>query len=456
MYIHIQYSRCNHAMEETDEDLGFRAAFPALVSLTPFTPSISPFSRRLSSNFTQPSRPVPAARKLAWVSLQGRLIGAEEASSARAIGGGMGPQEAVAWELFSPIHRILIVAVIAVAVAESKKNRQIRQLKKSVELRDQVLSSMQQKLDNLCEQVNNIKDQPETGANMSFMKNMEFGSCGCWLCDHHRGLPNGLVGNSIVKVSRGDEMLQYKLPLTNEAEQEERRMSDLSDWASSVTSAADIQMSTLAIEQDIYNLKRECEEKDATIKELSTFLHSSDVVGSKRIAELEDIIRRKNMIITKLKKDMVVLEQKVVHLTRVRRPSYSSSNTRQLPVMVDNVVYDMDSTTSPSSSDSDCSPENRPPAAAPRIQDIPVQNRDFDSRRNLKSAPAKPSSSPMRPTDRHVNSRPVSPLKEKSMNQRSEAVSSSRPKQLSVDNHKKSRRRTQTESKDTAAQRRWV
>lgn len=31
----------------------------------------------------------------------------------------------------------------------------------------------------------------------------------------------------------------------NEAEQEERRMSDLSDWASSVTSAADIQVSPI-------------------------------------------------------------------------------------------------------------------------------------------------------------------------------------------------------------------
>lgn len=62
-------------------------------------------------------------------------MGAEEASSARAIGGGLSPDEAVAWELFSPIHRILVVAVVAVAAANSKKNRQIFQLRKSVELR---------------------------------------------------------------------------------------------------------------------------------------------------------------------------------------------------------------------------------------------------------------------------------------------------------------------------------
>jgi len=49
-------------------------------------------------------------------------------------------------------------------------------------------------------------------------------------------------GNSVVKVSRGDEVLQYKMPFINEVEHEERRMSDLSDWASSVTSAADMQV----------------------------------------------------------------------------------------------------------------------------------------------------------------------------------------------------------------------
>lgn len=40
-------------------------------------------------------------------------------------------------------------------------------------------------------------------------------------------------------------------------------------------------MNNLAIEQDIYNLRRDCEEKDATINELTTLLHSSDTAGSK-------------------------------------------------------------------------------------------------------------------------------------------------------------------------------
>jgi hypothetical protein len=38
-------------------------------------------------------------------------------------------------------------------------------------------------------------------------------------------------------------------------------------------------MNTFAIDQDMFNLKKECEEKDATIKELSTDLQS--FAGSK-------------------------------------------------------------------------------------------------------------------------------------------------------------------------------
>lgn len=129
-------------MEEADQDLDFDGAAhaalpPAVVTLAPFSYIPSPSRRRLSSlNFTQSSRPVPPPPKnVAWLSLQGRLVNAEEASSARAIGGGLSREEAVAWELFSPIQRFLLVAVIGVAVAESKKNQLIWQLTKSVELR---------------------------------------------------------------------------------------------------------------------------------------------------------------------------------------------------------------------------------------------------------------------------------------------------------------------------------
>ncbi|KAB1227684.1 putative disease resistance RPP13-like protein 1 [Morella rubra] len=428
-------------MEEADQDLDFDGAAhaalpPAVVTLAPFSYIPSPSRRRLSSlNFTQSSRSVPPPPKnVAWLSLQGRLVNAEEASSARAIGGGLSREEAVAWELFSPIQRFLLVAVIGVAVAESKKNQLIWQLTKSVELRcgrerglftrwqtyyaDQVLSSMQQKLDGLCEQVNNVRDHSGAGCEMAITKNSEspcievFGSdkikfvdCGCWLCDQHRDLYKGFVGNSVRKSSGGDEDFQYKLTFSNDAEPEERRMSDLSDWASSVTSSAEIQMNTLAIEQDVDNLKRDCEEKEATIKELTTLLHSSDVAGLKRIAELEDIIRRKNTIITKLKKDMVVLEQKVVHFTRLRRSSFPASNSSTTnsgicPHMADNLLYDLDSTTSPSSSDSDCSPVDRPHVLVAKLEEISIKNSNSASTRSQMSEPAKSSCSFERPTDK--------------------------------------------------------
>ncbi|XP_015571372.1 uncharacterized protein LOC8274407 isoform X2 [Ricinus communis] len=489
-------------MEEADPLFGFSpgTAPPSVVTLSPFSPIPVPSSRRLSSHFI-PSRPVPSARRLAWVSLRGRLVNAEEASSAKAIG--LSREETVAWELFSPIQRFLIVAVIGVAVAESKKNLLISQLKKSVDLRDQVLSNMQQKLDDLCEQVNSIKNHSRPEANASFNKNTEslssdafggdkikFVDCGCWHCDHHYNLFADPMGNAVMKTSRGDEVLQYKTPLVNEVEQEERRMSDLSDWASSVSSTADIQMNMSAVDHDIYNLKKECEEKDATIKELTTVLQSKNMAGSKRTAELEDIIHRKNSTIAKLKRDILVLEQKLVHLTRLRRPSSSEyiPESWQLPLMMENIVYDMDSTTSPSSSDSDSSPVNRSLAPVVKNQAAPVQNStnssfssDTDAPQlnqqlchidripetplhggyiapttHRKSAPAKALVSFAKLTEQKIQSGPVSPLKE-STNQNSGRVSSLRSKQVSASGEfKKIRRRTQTASNNAAPKKKWV
>lgn len=125
-------------MDFDDEESGFATGLPpALVSLTPFASSVSPSPRRLSSCFTQPSEPVRSKRQLAWVSLQGRLVGADEASSAKTVdrNGAFSAEEAVAWELFTPIQRVLTVAVVAVAAVNSKKNKQISKLQKSVELR---------------------------------------------------------------------------------------------------------------------------------------------------------------------------------------------------------------------------------------------------------------------------------------------------------------------------------
>lgn len=142
----LSFKNSKPLMHEADNDPGFgpcsRSAKqmsqmpppPALVSLNAFRSMPSPSPRRLSSNFKRPSEPV-SRRNLAWVSLEGRLVNADKASSARAVKGGLSREEAVAWELFSPIQRFLIVAVIGVAAAESKKNRLISQLTKSVEFR---------------------------------------------------------------------------------------------------------------------------------------------------------------------------------------------------------------------------------------------------------------------------------------------------------------------------------
>nr|XP_010913932.1 uncharacterized protein LOC105039471 [Elaeis guineensis] len=350
---------------------------------TPARPAIVSFgllsARRLSSCFSEPSRVVPVARRtLAWVSLQGRLVGAQESTSAKAVGQGLRPVEAAAWELFSPLHRVLIVAIVAVAVAESKKAQKISQLQRSVDIRDQVLLSMQKKLDDLCEQLNSSKYESMGNARQAVPVDNQFVADGMLkqkgaeFCSPDHPFPelipeSGIIPNSknlsnwTRDVNEMDTTKEdvFKTSHANIGEQEERRMSDLSDICSSITSSMDIQLSALAEEQEFYNLKKECEEKDATIKELTAAAHASSATASKRTVELEEIIKRKNMVITRLKKDMVVLEQKAIQLTRLQRQSSAASNiSLQLPVMTNNILYDL-SSTSPSSSDSESSVEHK-------------------------------------------------------------------------------------------------
>ncbi|KAL4560952.1 hypothetical protein LXL04_033109 [Taraxacum kok-saghyz] len=426
-------------MEDADNENNSRGASyppPPWISLSPFPSQVTPSPRRLSSNFTPPTQPVRAAKQLAWVSLQGRIVGAEEASSCKGIGGGLSPEESIAWELFSPMHRVLIVAVIAVAAANSKKNKQIIQLTKSVEIRDQVLSSMQQKLENLCDQVNYFKDQPDISSN-----NFKFSDCGCRLCDHHQLPPDSVMKS----VNDEKDMIKCKTPQQIEIQPEERRMSDLSDWAPSVTSTIDAQWNTSSIEQDFGNPKEEFEDKDALINELSAFINTTESFGSKRISELEDIIRHKNMIITKLRKDMVVLEQKVIQLTRLRRSSTSKLNltTKKLPAMTDNLIYDMDSTTSSSSSDSD-GPTKKTRVLILKTEDkLPeMKTKNVISGKERKEQPKRSDKLTEKPP------RPLSPLKEKSMNQQ---VSS-----LSGSGDFKSRRSGTIKSRVSGSHKRWV
>ncbi|KAL5975950.1 hypothetical protein ACLOJK_020279 [Asimina triloba] len=426
-------------MEEESPALLPAVASAAHVSLAYFSPSKSHSPRRIWSRFAPPSGPIISSpRQLTRLSLQGRLIGAQEATSATAVGRGLSSEEAVAWELFSPMQRVLMVAVVAAASADSEKNRHIFQLRRSVELRDQVLSSMQQKLDDLCEQMNTMKDWTESGGKLLLENSVnEF----------------GMEGEKDTSEKESSRVEMFKiLPLSGN-EQEERRMSDLSDWCSSVTSSSEIQLNTLAVEQDIYNLRRECEEKDATITELTDIARASNIAGSKRISELEDIIKRKNLIISKLKKDMMVLEQK--------RPSFSMSDSThlRLPVMQQNLLYDMDSSTSPSSSDSDCPVRDRGRRGSDmrENQNFPCQDDLFAAKTQMVHAEKAPASFST-PQNVHLKRRPTSPLRERSMNQRDDAATAMRPTNSAhaTAESKKNRRRPQSFSKDSAQQKRWV
>lgn len=57
------------------------------------------------------------------------------------------------------------------------------------------------------------------------------------------------------------------------------------------------QPNTLAVEQDFRNLRKECEEKDAAIKELSTFLQSSEAFGAKVLYCSLYIIKEEKLVV---------------------------------------------------------------------------------------------------------------------------------------------------------------
>ncbi|ESQ41232.1 hypothetical protein EUTSA_v10013519mg [Eutrema salsugineum] len=451
-------------MEEPGLDPGSYPIPPASVHLAPFfSLGPPPSARLLSSHFTRRTQPLHSSRRLGYTSLQGLLVNSHEASSARSIGGGgLSREETLAWELFTPYQRFLIVAVIGVAASESKKNGLIRQLQKSVDLRDHVLSSMQQKLDDLCQQLNLAKDQSGNAFKVSdhddlqstFTENfgsekVKFVDCGCWLCDQHHHSPPAI---------------QDKTP-TNpviDTEPEERRMSYMSDWCSSVTSAAEIHFENLSLDQDMLSLRKECQEKDATIKDLTSFLQLTNKAGSKRETELEEIIRRKKTIIKKLKRDVLVLEEKVTQLTRLRRSSYSPAipSTREFPMRLDNLLYDVDASTTSSSSDSDT------PASRPRqtvVEDDPVDSmkeKPLYLGQIHKSAPAKSSASLVKPVKPHsvvtpsTNRKPVSA----SYSSSSSSSSSLRMRRASsAGDSKKPRRPIQVAARaSSGSNKRWV
>ncbi|KAL0915915.1 hypothetical protein M5K25_013382 [Dendrobium thyrsiflorum] len=433
---------------------------------------LSPSPLRLLSHFAEPDRPIISDRRQhAWVSLQSHFVGASEATSARSVGKGLGTADAVAWELFTPLHHVLLVALVSISSAESRRSQRILQLQRSVDVRDEMLKNMQMKLDDLFEQMSFVKDHsPSSGCNFPF-KNEQITTAEMLKKNEakffhgssrvaHFNLDEGILPichNQSIKAKdvcmtepSKERLIEKNYEIVTE--QEERRMSDLSDFWS-VASSVDtqpVQLSTLAAEQELYNLRKECEEKEDTIKELTTAAHVSNVTYSKRITELEEVIRRKNMIITKLKKDMLVLEQQIVKFARLRRPSYrasSRSTTHHLPLMTENILYDM-SSTSPSSSDSDSPQKGRVTLSCIPTNEIllqPVEHRRFDITKLMGSSV-------------QTLQQAMSPFKENYVSRKAEANASVRPWKIasSITDQKKSRRRNLQEEKMTTAAKKWV
>ncbi|CAN8299485.1 unnamed protein product [Cochlearia groenlandica] len=445
-------------MEKPGLDSGSNPIQPGSVHLPNSSLFPPPSARLLSSHVTHRTKPVQSSQPLAYISLQGLLVNSDVATSARSIGVGLSKDETLAWELFTPYQRFLIVAVIGVAAAESKKNGVIRKLQKSVDSRDQVLSSMQEKLDDLCQQLNLAKDRSLNESKVldhdeiqsTFIERfgsekVNFVDCGCWLCDqHHHSSP----------------AIQDKAPtsLVIDGDVEERRMSYMSDWCSSVTSAAEIHFDNLSLDQDMLSLRKECQEKDATIKDLTSFLRLTNKAGSKRETELEEIVRRKKTIIKKLKKDVLVLQEKVTQLTRLQRSSYSPAtpNTREFSMRVDNLLYDMDaSTASESSSDSETY-SNTPRQTL--LEDSPVNSmkeEPSDLVQTHKSAPAKSSVSLVKPMKSYTMVSPSTNRKPVSV---SSSASSRTRRASTTGDSKKQRRPSQVASRDSSSgsHKRWV
>uniref|UniRef100_A0A0D9XF29 Uncharacterized protein n=1 Tax=Leersia perrieri TaxID=77586 RepID=A0A0D9XF29_9ORYZ len=431
--------------------------------------SSSSTSRRrcaLTSWFREPASP----RRHAWVSLQGRLVDAEEATSAATAAPGLSPDEAVAWEFFSPLHRVLLVATVAAASSRSHSARRIEQLQRSIHIRDEVLQSMQQKLDDLFDEMNSLQQQYvkcDTFISSEQEKSELVGSkklgdndgARCCVCAKPEIAATPQRTKDICGMDDAKSDVVDRSSVSH-MEHDERRISDLSDFCWSVVSSVDNhpngenQLSLLAAEQELYNLQKECEEKDAIIKELTATAHASSTADAKRIAELQEILKRKNMVISKLKKDMSALKQMVVELTRAKRTSSVNLNPTcsELPVMSNNVLYDM-SSTSPSSSDSE-SP------VAPREyldEHLMVDGIVGDCESNRSSGvsmekayfPAKRLSA--------CKLRSTSPLKENRIYPKVETSSVGRQKQLISSNgdFKRTRRQSQQDSKNKAT-RRWM
>lgn len=151
----------------------------------------------------------------------------------------------------------------------------------------------------------------------------------------------------------------------------------------------------------------------------------------------------------------------MVNLTRTGRRSFPGTNLekkQQLPTMSDNLLYDMDS---PLSSDSDSSSKRQNTSnvqsevVVEAVMNTPVQKSFTDenvTKKNPKLRPAKLSL-------QVPKSRQVSPLKEKSLNQRQYSSTPPMHNQVLASaslKHISNRRRTQSSTKDVGSHKRWI
>lgn len=142
-------------------------------------------------------------------------------------------------------------------------------------------------------------------------------------------------------------------------------------------------------------------------------------------------------------------DKQVMSLTRVRRPTFSaaSSNVKQQPsFMAENVLYDMDSTTGPSS-DSDNSPRRRM-----KGREMCVQIKEKASKGDEECGELKRSKFVEQPQ----RSCATTPLKERSSNQIPNSVHKPKPKLYTSGRENRSRNQPPARSKEAAGPKRWI
>ncbi|KAL3681120.1 hypothetical protein R1sor_024076 [Riccia sorocarpa] len=106
-------------------------------------------------------KPPSGFQDVAWLSLDGRLMNADTATSLNRIGGPLGGLEACVWEGLNPLQRVLIVAVAAAAAAaaKAKSTREAARLQSAINEREVALLHMRQELKNLSSEVDKQRTQ---------------------------------------------------------------------------------------------------------------------------------------------------------------------------------------------------------------------------------------------------------------------------------------------------------